>query len=430
MEKPHQSEEQVSILFADISGFTKLRGSEVRSFIDVTLRRLASKIDEHHPRIFNTWGDALFLVFHTAREAADCALVLRDIILHTDWSELGISSPLRMRIALHNAYAIITDDPVTKRPNAYGIHINQTARLEPITIPNEVFATESFKNALDVFPESRKFYAFDSVGRVPLAKDWGDSVVFRLRRPKEMSASVEELLEAQSTSPTVGGVMPNATALLRGNEAASRVVSEVLAHLDNFMLSDGVVRRNWVAHARYNLSRLLPEGVIEENIQWNYELENLKDEPVEHVLRMISAPELASTRASMSYHVVNTDGTESPLLTGERLVKGHLLETKEVTITLKQGTLLKVELRYPQVWPASKERPWIHNTFAPRQICFGNRLIFQGPIDDISVLCHDGDLEPAHEEHTPEDYYIYNIPSPILREQAVEYLLKFRMPLS
>jgi len=67
-----------------------------------------------------------------------------------------------MRIALHNAHAKIVKDPFTDTINAYGPQVNMAARLEPVTLPNEVFATDEFKRALDTLDS--RVYEWDDVG--------------------------------------------------------------------------------------------------------------------------------------------------------------------------------------------------------------------------------------------------------------------------
>ena len=183
---------QVAILFADASGFSSLTPSQLNTFASQVMGPLADIVKRYSPQVQNTWGDALFLIFNTAKEAAECALSLRDKIQDTDWEDLGIPGGVQMRFALHNAHATIVTDPFTNRPNAYGEHINRTARLEPVAMANEIFATSEFKVALDAFNQQRLF-AWDSVGTIPLAKGWPAAEVYRLRRPKEQPLTPDNL---------------------------------------------------------------------------------------------------------------------------------------------------------------------------------------------------------------------------------------------
>jgi class 3 adenylate cyclase len=165
------AQRQVSILFADVKGFTSLRGAEVDAFVRTVLPGFAGKLAllNTKPIVVNTWGDGIFLVFDTADHAARCAIDLRDLVRDTHWPTAGIHGNLEIRIALHNAHALVMDDPITGKMNAYGPHINMAARLEPVTKPNEIFATEEFKRTLDLF--KLPAYSWDQVGPLALAKN-------------------------------------------------------------------------------------------------------------------------------------------------------------------------------------------------------------------------------------------------------------------
>jgi class 3 adenylate cyclase len=144
---------QVAIMFTDMTGFSKLGEGHVRPFVEQVMNAFAKIIEDHKPLVRNTWGDALFLVFSTPLSGATCALALRDKVRNTNWEQHGLPKNLGMRFSLHNASARILTDPITKRMNAYGIAINQAARLEPVVIPNEVFATQEF--VTDLAPAKR-----------------------------------------------------------------------------------------------------------------------------------------------------------------------------------------------------------------------------------------------------------------------------------
>jgi class 3 adenylate cyclase len=177
--------QQVSILFADVKCFSGLRDSEVNAFVTTVLPGIAKRLThlESDPLVCNTWGDGIFLVFEMASHAARCAVDLRDLVRDTHWPAAGIHGGLEIRIALHNAHARVMEDPITKKMNAYGPHINMAARLEPVTVPNEVFATEAFKRTLDL--HELPAYIWDEIGPRPLAKSWGTSNIYRLRKKTE-----------------------------------------------------------------------------------------------------------------------------------------------------------------------------------------------------------------------------------------------------
>ena len=169
---------QASILFSDLSGFSRLSEKEMGLFFEIVLDRLTHIITKEKPLVSNTWGDALYLVFDNTDAAARCALAIRDTVKNTDWKSCHITKDLKIRIALHAATITMVTDPVTHRDNAVGVQVNKVARLEPVVPPNEVFVTEEFKKAT----KRSKTIRFDDIGLVTLAKKWGSSHIYRLRR--------------------------------------------------------------------------------------------------------------------------------------------------------------------------------------------------------------------------------------------------------
>lgn len=175
----------VSIMFADAKGFSKLTEDQtplfVRHFLEMvgemagTLRQLG-----HQPPIMmNTWGDGLFFIFENVTDAAEFALGLCERVRNTDWVERGLPD-LGVRIGLHAGPAYPFTDPVTQRPNFFGTHISQAARIEPITPPNQVYASQPFAALAAV--ERTKTFNCEYVGQTPLAKGYGTFPTYVVRR--------------------------------------------------------------------------------------------------------------------------------------------------------------------------------------------------------------------------------------------------------
>ena len=168
-----------SMLFADVVGFSKLPDSAYPAFLSEFLVRAAAILDSagHKPLLRNTWGDAIFAVFTTPREAAKAALALQTLIAGTDWSA-KLGSPLKLRIGLHAGPVYQGQDAVTGTPNFIGRHINLAARLEPIAEEGHVYASGEFA-ALATLDGHGEFQ-FDYVGQRPLPKGAGVIPVYRL----------------------------------------------------------------------------------------------------------------------------------------------------------------------------------------------------------------------------------------------------------
>jgi len=84
-------------------------------------------------------------------------------------------------------------DPFHSRVNYYGAHINRAARLEPVTVPGHVYATQQFvalltaeesalRNAAESAGEDwRSPVVCEYVGILELAKNFGDQPVYHVR---------------------------------------------------------------------------------------------------------------------------------------------------------------------------------------------------------------------------------------------------------
>ncbi|HXM96461.1 MAG TPA: TRAFs-binding domain-containing protein [Candidatus Dormibacteraeota bacterium] len=169
------------LLFADAVGFSKLNDQEVQLFVRHFLGLVADVTAKstHPPIVKNTWGDGLYFVFRSARDAGVLALDLCQRICSTDWHAKGLCN-LSLRISLHAGPVYSCLDPITQRQNYMGAHVSRAARIEPITPPGQVYASHAFA-ALAAVERVREF-ACDYVGRVMLAKNYGTFPTYVLRR--------------------------------------------------------------------------------------------------------------------------------------------------------------------------------------------------------------------------------------------------------
>lgn len=172
----------VAVLFGDAVDFSKLTEEQVPRFVRHFLG-LAGDLTRSAPTppaLKNTWGDGLYLVFESVRAAGLFALELRDRIGAADWAAAGLPPKLGLRLALHAGPAWECEDPVTGRLNYFGTHVSQAARIEPITPPGHVYASQAFA-ALAAAEGVREFRC-DYVGQTPLAKDHGIRPLYHVRR--------------------------------------------------------------------------------------------------------------------------------------------------------------------------------------------------------------------------------------------------------
>ena len=171
-----------SILFADVVGFSKMEEQQKPYFLNEFMNMLNQGIQNlgFTPEVLNTWGDAIFFVGKNNKQAADFAFMLNDMVLNTNWEEKNLPNNLNIRIALHSGPIFIGNDPVLKRPNAYGEHVNRTARMEPITIPGQVYASDQFAANLKL--ETQNQYKYEFVGNLKLPKAFGDQELYHLNK--------------------------------------------------------------------------------------------------------------------------------------------------------------------------------------------------------------------------------------------------------
>jgi class 3 adenylate cyclase len=156
------------MLFGDVKGYSKLSDTELLRFARHFMTKVAEVLDEHSSRILSrrTAGDGLFLVFADLEVAVTVALQLRDMVASTRWDKCGLPPSLGIRISLDAGPVYVFQDPVTE--HAY---VNRAARIEPITPPNEVYASEAFAS-LHVAAGGKAF-RFDYVGQTQLPKGFG-----------------------------------------------------------------------------------------------------------------------------------------------------------------------------------------------------------------------------------------------------------------
>lgn len=171
-----------AMLFADVVGYSKLTEEEIPLFVRDFMGSIGECIRESGVSIesCNTWGDALYFVFRTVEEAGLTALQITEHVNSVDWKSQGFNERLRLRTGLHIGPVYRVTDPVTGQPNHSGAHVSRAARIEPVTPPGEVYASEAF--AAVATTENVTGFRCDYVGVTPMAKGYGDFPTYHVRR--------------------------------------------------------------------------------------------------------------------------------------------------------------------------------------------------------------------------------------------------------
>jgi len=178
--------EIVAILFADLVGFSKLEEEQFPRYIEGFLGTLAAKLKKspYDPIYKNIWGDAICFVFEDLLSAAEYAVELRDMVRETEWERLGLPRDLNIRIGLHVGPVYFAREPVLDRLNFFGSHVNQAARIEPITSPGNVYASEQFAAFLLASRDNPLECKY--VGVIVLPKEFGSYPIYHIKRKTEI----------------------------------------------------------------------------------------------------------------------------------------------------------------------------------------------------------------------------------------------------
>jgi class 3 adenylate cyclase len=172
----------MALLFADVVRFSRLTEEQIIPYVEHFLTAIADlEVNSgYQPAMKNTWGDALYYVFPQVAEAGNFALDLCDLLQRIDWSSKGLPEELSLRISLHAGPVYSYTNPITKRTSYSGTHVSYAARIEPITPPRKVYASQEF--AAVVCAENVQDFACDYVGQTPLAKGYGTFPTYHVHR--------------------------------------------------------------------------------------------------------------------------------------------------------------------------------------------------------------------------------------------------------
>lgn len=182
------------LLFSDLAGYSKLQDQHIPEFLKFMNELEAEMRSLPFPcESINTWGDAVFVVMENATQLAEYALRFRDIVERLGSKLYGVPAPIRARISLHGGPVYGANDPFLKRINYYGSHINRAARLEPVTVVGQVYATQQFVALLGAEQSVQRHLAeqqglmfrprfvTEYVGSISLAKNFGSEPVYHIR---------------------------------------------------------------------------------------------------------------------------------------------------------------------------------------------------------------------------------------------------------
>ncbi len=176
------TEEIRAMLFADVVGSSKIMEEQVPNFVEYFMGAINKLVAEspERPLLTNTWGDALYSVFASVQDGGNFALKLRDLVVDTDWQAKGLPKEVNLRISLHAGPVYCYKKPLFKELAYAGSHIVRAARIEPITPPGQVYASQQF--AALASTQRVQGFTCEYVGRIPLPKHAGIIPLYLVRR--------------------------------------------------------------------------------------------------------------------------------------------------------------------------------------------------------------------------------------------------------
>ena len=183
-----------AMLFADVVGFSALTDAQ-QPLLWRYLEQVGRHMAGHHrpPTLVDAWGDALFVVMPTAETMADYAFALSGALEALDSRDAGLPIRISLRMALHAGPVRPSVHPLTGRPMITGGHVNRAARIEAITVPGQIYASQQFMALLTAESSAARHeaamqgaaitqrYRADYLGHFELPKRFGIQAIYHLQ---------------------------------------------------------------------------------------------------------------------------------------------------------------------------------------------------------------------------------------------------------
>ena len=278
-----------SILFMDLAGWSNLTPIQICTYLQHALPRVADIIQtKFKASHLNTWGDALVATFSSAREAAECALDIRDHFRRATEAD-GIPAGLTPRLSLHLGEVIVAHNPLLGHTDIFGEAVHLAARLEPVTPHGIVYCTEIFASVLMTIkglgPVAHR------IGSLDLPKNFGTVVAFAVTGPGEPPpAPPEKGNPTQDAPPT---------------EVSSRLTDHVQLAADqrSFEALQAIIDSDWMVSWEDRQARnpqYVFEDVTERFSAYQYESKKPERQFFSETLRLAHEAFLASLQRFMS----------------------------------------------------------------------------------------------------------------------------------
>jgi len=170
------------MLFADVKGYSTLTEQQVVNFSIYFLDHIHKIIANFEDGILSkrTQGDGLFLVFKDISTALNLSIALNKTVAGVDWTQYGLPEKMLFRVSLDAGPCYSYIDPIVNKLEFCGDYVVRAARMEPITPPGEIYASETFVALARATGEGDEVQ-FDYAGQVSLPKNFGIIPVYHVR---------------------------------------------------------------------------------------------------------------------------------------------------------------------------------------------------------------------------------------------------------
>jgi hypothetical protein len=177
-----------AVLFSDLPRFSAYDDAALAAFYAGPLAAMGGVVDRAEPLYRNAWGDAVQLVFDTPLQAARCAFALRDALSPEVLGRGDFAGELAPRLALDFGALHPVYDAVQGVAKFAGRVMTRAARIEPVTPPGMIYATEAF--ACEIGLDTGGEVGCDYAGFMPTAKGYGEMAVYAMRSIAQQNGAV------------------------------------------------------------------------------------------------------------------------------------------------------------------------------------------------------------------------------------------------
>lgn len=171
-----------AIFYADAVGYSRFSEDELIIF-EKHIKEMINKLSQQkeYDRIyFNSWGDAVFLIFDDVNRCGNFAIMLQQLLKDFDYKACGLSKMIELRIALHVGPLTAYKNDESNAQSFLGTHVCRAARLEPITPPGDIYSTFEFACLTVLSSSEEQNFKISYVGKMNMPKKYGEYHTYRV----------------------------------------------------------------------------------------------------------------------------------------------------------------------------------------------------------------------------------------------------------